>query len=41
MSERELFVAALHMRDTARTAFLEQACGDDRAGLSGWLADAG
>ncbi len=29
MTERELFVAALHLRDAARNAFLEQACSDD------------
>ena len=31
MTERELFVAALHLRDAARIAFLDQACGTDRA----------
>src|SRR5665213_1932185 len=30
MTERELFVAALHLRDAARVAFLDLAC-DDRA----------
>lgn len=29
MTERDLFVAALHLRDAARVAFLEQACGDN------------
>jgi serine/threonine protein kinase/tetratricopeptide (TPR) repeat protein len=32
MSEREIFIAALHVKDrAARSSFLDEACGDDRA----------
>src|SRR6516164_3811464 len=32
MTEREIFVAALHLHDSAeRAAFLDRACGEDRA----------